>query len=70
MDEHAVRKGDAARALGNSGAGKRKTGVAGRGQYKTWTPNMMLRASLRVCTQGNVLQMVTCAPTQFLHLII
>ena len=49
MDQHAVRKQDEALALGTGSSKRNKSGVAGRGQWKTWTINMMLRASPLVC---------------------
>ena len=46
---HAIRKGDIAKAFGVAGKlQRRRTGVAGRGCYKQWTPQMMLRSAFHV----------------------
>ena len=42
--KHAVSKRDVALATGK--AKNLKTGVTGKGQYRTWTPEMMLKVSL------------------------
>ena len=45
MEKHAIRQADVARALESGRYGRRKSGVKGRGKYKTWTTQAMLRAS-------------------------
>ena len=49
---HAVRKADVAKAIGLDRKVRRTTGVKGRGRYKTWTPQMMLRSALLVRMNG------------------
>ena len=44
IKKHAVNKRDVAFAEGKHHCSK--TGVSGRGKYRTWTPYMMLRSSL------------------------
>ena len=44
IKKHAVNKRDVAFAEGNQN--RLRTGVLGRGRYRTWTPYMMLRSSL------------------------
>ena len=50
LDEHAIRKADAARATfcldERKSKRKLKSGTPGKGRYKTWTPQAMLRNSL------------------------
>ena len=50
MKNHAVRKFEVAKAMGSFSGQKRKTksGVKGKGRYKTWTVQGMLRAALLV----------------------
>ena len=50
MKNHAVRKFEVAKAMGSFSGQKRKTksGVKGKGRYKTWTVQGMLRATLLV----------------------
>ena len=47
ITKHAVRKSDVAKAQCGDRKLKRhlKTGVKGRGRYKSWTPQAMLRAA-------------------------
>ena len=45
IENHAVNKKDVAFANNLQQPSKTKTGVAGKGRYKTWTPHMMLRVS-------------------------
>ena len=51
VKNHAVRKRDVARATGGERGRQQKylkSGVKGKGRYKTWTPESMLRASFLV----------------------
>lgn len=46
VNDHAVRKGDIAKACGDAFLRRRlRSGVQGKGRYRTWTPQGMLRAS-------------------------
>ena len=53
LHHHAVRKADAAVAQGKATAGC-KTGVRGKGRYRTWTAPMLLRASSLSQDLGNM----------------
>ena len=52
VNNHAIRKGDVAKAVGFSRTVRNRSGVKGRGQYKMWTAPMMLRASFHVRLDG------------------
>lgn len=46
VENHAVRQKDAAWALGKQKHRSLKSGVKGKGKWKTWTTQSLLRASL------------------------
>ena len=61
LQKHAVRKRDAALATDtDTGSNRLKSGVKGRGKYRTWTAPALLKSAFITCTLGSAFSIWLC----------